>query len=179
MAQEWPHRSRLLLRRPRAAGQPIIGGAGATDGTAERATETTRTSGSFPTDSSAGSGGSERPDIPTSTSVGHVWAQPTAPHQPKPRIDGIVVDRPVRNRAAAVPAAERATDAIIGEDAMYNIAAIPSGDPAIETNAFGHPEYLVAPFAENDTADIEGPAQHWSRDAQVPVRRVRRLLERH
>lgn len=177
MATVWPHRSRLLRRAPRAAGQLITESTESTDGVAPQGAEKVRASGLFGTDITSDTRGSERRHIRTSPSVGRSWVRTTGRHQPAPHIEEILVDDPVRNHAVAVPATGRAVAVITGEDAMYNIAAIPFGDPAIEANAFGHAEYHVAALTEIETADLEGPVQHWSHDAEAPVRSDRRLLE--
>jgi len=179
MAKEWPHRSRLLRRSPRAAGQLIMEDTKSTDGVAQGGTESARTCGWFATGTTSGACEAERLRFHTRTSVGHSWAQPAGPHRPTTPTEGIVADAPVRNHVAAVPAIAPESAAITGEDAMYNIAAIPSADLAIEASVFGDAEHHVAALTEFDAADLERPTHHWSHDGRGPVSHDRRLLDRH
>ncbi|MGO9877492.1 MAG: hypothetical protein ACLPVY_27265 [Acidimicrobiia bacterium] len=129
---------------------------------AEPENETARTSASIPEGRTRVISGSERLSIERAPRIdADFWATPpTQPRLVAPKVEAQPVDDLAPDDIGAVPVPE----AIRVEETLYNIAAIPVGEPAIEAVLFENPaEYHLA--AVVGTPDVEGPAQDWEEDA--------------
>ncbi len=123
---------------------------------------TARTPASIPQGRTRVVSGSERLSIQRAPRIdADFWATPpTRPLPIAPKAEARSVDNPAQDDIGSVPVSE----ALRVEDPLYNIAAIPVGEPVIEAFLFENPaeDHLAAIIG---TPDVEGPAQDWEQDA--------------